>query len=102
MRAHHRLSATSLLIGGASLGVVAGIGSLAVTPDGRAAVATSANGLAIGLGWKRQREPQAGDYWNGCNDARAAGTAPIYEGEPGYRPEMDGDSDGVACEPPRR
>ena len=38
-------------------------------------------------------------YYHGCNDARAAGVAPIHRGEPGYRPEMDGDNDGVACEP---
>ena len=48
----------------------------------------------------RTRPPQAGDHWQGCNDARAAGTAPIYEGEPGYRPDMDGDGDGIACEAP--
>ncbi|MCK0533357.1 excalibur calcium-binding domain-containing protein [Sphingobium sp. MAH-33] len=47
----------------------------------------------------RARAPQAGDYWPGCNSARAAGTAPIYDGEPGYREEMDGDGDGIACEP---
>ncbi|WP_293845936.1 excalibur calcium-binding domain-containing protein [Sphingopyxis sp.] len=45
--------------------------------------------------------PQDGDYWRGCNDARAAGTAPIYRGEPGYREGMDGDNDGIACEPYR-
>jgi hypothetical protein len=38
-------------------------------------------------------------YFAGCNDARAAGAAPIYRGTPGYRPEMDGDNDGIACEP---
>ncbi|MDC3728326.1 excalibur calcium-binding domain-containing protein, partial [Rhodococcus sp. Rp3] len=27
-----------------------------------------------------------------------AGAAPLYVGEPGYRPKMDGDGDGVACE----
>jgi hypothetical protein len=101
MGKHHPLSVVSLLVGGISLGAVLGIGSLAATPGGRAAVATSANNLAITMGWKRQREPQAGDFWGGCNDARAAGTAPIYRGEPGYRPEMDGDSDGIACEPHR-
>nr|WP_231562471.1 excalibur calcium-binding domain-containing protein [Sphingomonas sp. 35-24ZXX] len=47
----------------------------------------------------RAREPQPGDFWLGCNDARRVGTAPIYLGEPGYREEMDGDSDGIACEP---
>jgi hypothetical protein len=47
----------------------------------------------------RSRPPQSGDNWGGCDDARAAGTAPIYLGEPGYRHEMDGDNDGMACEP---
>jgi hypothetical protein len=40
-------------------------------------------------------------YFSGCNAARAADAAPIYEGQPGYRSEMDGDSDGIACEPYR-
>ena len=53
---------------------------------------------AVAVGAARLREPAAGDYWNGCNDARAAGTAPIYRGEPGYRAGMDGDGDGIACE----
>ena len=45
-----------------------------------------------------------GVYFRNCNEARAAGAAPLYRGQPGYRPEMDGDSDGIACEPyrPRR
>lgn len=53
------------------------------------------------MGIARARAPQAGDHWAGCDDARAAGTAPIYVGEPGYRDGMDGDGDGVACEPYR-
>jgi hypothetical protein len=38
-------------------------------------------------------------YYAGCNEARAAGVAPIYRGSPGYREGMDGDGDGIACEP---
>lgn len=38
-------------------------------------------------------------YYRGCDDARAAGAAPIYAGSPGYREGMDGDGDGIACEP---
>jgi hypothetical protein len=38
----------------------------------------------------------------GCNEVRAAGAAPLYAGQPGYRAEMDGDGDGIACEPIRR
>lgn len=40
-------------------------------------------------------------YYSGCNEARAAGVTPIYRGEPGYREGMDGDGDGIACEPHR-
>lgn len=43
--------------------------------------------------------PSAGIYYSNCDEARAAGRAPLYANEPGYRSEMDGDSDGVACEP---
>ena len=42
-----------------------------------------------------------GVFYRNCAAARAAGAAPIYRGQPGYRPEMDGDGDGVACEPYR-
>jgi hypothetical protein len=38
-------------------------------------------------------------YYSGCRQARAAGIAPIYRGSPGYREGLDGDGDGVACEP---
>lgn len=40
-------------------------------------------------------------YYPNCNMARAAGAAPIYAGSPGYRDGLDGDSDGIACEPYR-
>ncbi|HLU54059.1 MAG TPA: excalibur calcium-binding domain-containing protein [Pseudonocardia sp.] len=33
-----------------------------------------------------------------CTEARAAGAAPLYAGEPGYRGALDRDKDGVACE----
>ena len=35
----------------------------------------------------------------GCNELRARGLAPLRRGEPGYGEHMDGDGDGVACEP---
>lgn len=44
----------------------------------------------------------SGVYYRNCSAAWAAGAAPLYRGQPGYRPEMDGDGDGVACEPFRR
>lgn len=38
-------------------------------------------------------------YYPNCAAARAAGAAPIRIGHPGYRPELDADGDGIACEP---
>jgi beta-lactam-binding protein with PASTA domain len=37
-------------------------------------------------------------YYKNCDAARAAGAAPIYRGEAGYRPALDRDKDGIACE----
>jgi Excalibur calcium-binding domain len=38
-------------------------------------------------------------YYPGCNEVREAGKDPLYRGDPGYREGMDGDGDGIACEP---
>jgi hypothetical protein len=38
-------------------------------------------------------------YYSSCAEARAAGAAPIHKGDPGYRPGLDADGDGIACEP---
>ena len=38
-------------------------------------------------------------YYAGCNEVRAQGKAPLYRGDPGYGAHMDGDGDGIACEP---
>lgn len=40
-------------------------------------------------------------HYAGCNEVRAAGKAPLHAGEPGYSETMDGDGDGIACEPIR-
>lgn len=37
-------------------------------------------------------------YFANCTAARAAGAAPLYAGQAGYRPALDRDSDGIACE----
>lgn len=42
--------------------------------------------------------PGADVYFSRCAEAREAGMAPLYAGTPGYRPGLDGDGDGVACE----
>ena len=92
-RASRRRTAKLLGIAGAA-GLVFGLASL---PSVRAELVEGALDLAD----RRSRAPQPGDSWAGCDQARAAGTAPIYDGEPGYREGMDGDGDGIACEPYR-
>ncbi|GAA3436851.1 hypothetical protein GCM10018954_064610 [Kutzneria kofuensis] len=37
-------------------------------------------------------------YYKNCAAARAAGAAPLYRGQPGYRAALDRDNDGIACE----
>ena len=44
---------------------------------------------------------EASVTYGGCNEVRALGKAQLYAGEPGYRETMDGDGDGIACEPIR-
>ncbi|WP_327197324.1 excalibur calcium-binding domain-containing protein [Sphingobium yanoikuyae] len=39
--------------------------------------------------------------YRNCAQARAAGAAPVYAGEPGYGPHLDRDGDGIGCEPYR-
>lgn len=42
--------------------------------------------------------PAGGRAFRNCAEARAAGAAPVYRGDPGYGPHLDRDNDGVGCE----
>lgn len=96
----HRSAA--LIWGTAGLiGAALGIGSVAVNNGNFVAITAVAKPLAVSAGVVRARAPREGDHWSRCDDARAAGSAPLYAGEPGYRSGPDGDGDGIACEPYR-
>lgn len=43
-------------------------------------------------------QPPGDVYYASCDAVRAAGKAPLYRGQPGYRAGLDRDGDGVACE----
>ncbi|WP_432834064.1 excalibur calcium-binding domain-containing protein [Dactylosporangium sp. CA-092794] len=43
-------------------------------------------------------DPGTDVYYKNCAEARSAGAAPLYRGDPGYRKALDRDGDGVACE----
>ena len=40
----------------------------------------------------------SGGAFRNCAAARAAGAAPVRQGDPGYGPHLDRDNDGVGCE----
>lgn len=42
---------------------------------------------------------QPGAYYPSCRAAHQAGRTNIRRGESGYRPQLDADGDGLACEP---
>lgn len=58
-------------------------------------------GASERIGWlELTRSPEVfSEFYSNCTDARLSGAAPIRSGEPGYRPQLDRDGDGVACEP---
>ena len=78
-------------------------------------------GLTGGYAWSKWSKPSAADainsprvstkpgqtsdeieqseYYASCDDVRAAGKAPLYAGQPGYRSELDADGTGLACTP---
>ena len=45
-------------------------------------------------------QQQAGQsaYYANCTQAKKAGAAPLYSGQPGYSRKLDRDGDGIACE----
>lgn len=45
-----------------------------------------------------QQQQQVNTYYPNCTAAKAAGVAPLYQGQPGYSTKLDRDRDGVACE----
>lgn len=43
-------------------------------------------------------EAPVATYYSSCAEAKRAGAAPLYAGNPGYSSRLDRDGDGVACE----
>ena len=47
---------------------------------------------------QQQQQAQQNVHYANCSEVRAAGAAPLYQGQPGYNGKLDRDHDGVACE----
>lgn len=45
--------------------------------------------------------PATAQPFRNCDEARAAGAAPVRRGDPGYGSHLDRDNDGIGCEPYR-
>ncbi len=52
-----------------------------------------------GDGDERRTPTEMSVTYSGCNQVRDLGLRPLRAGQPGYREWMDGDLDGLACEP---
>lgn len=47
---------------------------------------------------RKAEEANVAVYYKNCSEARAAGAAPVYRGDPGYGKHLDRDNDGIGCE----
>lgn len=47
---------------------------------------------------KLRPAPPINRAYRNCDEARAAGAAPVRRGELGYGPHLDRDNDGIGCE----
>ena len=47
---------------------------------------------------QKQQEESVNVYFKNCSEAKAAGAAPVYAGEPGYGKHLDRDGDGIGCD----
>jgi hypothetical protein len=101
-RVREQQSALHLWGTAAAVGAAMGIASLEIFNDVHLQETQAIEVLSMKPAIVRTRKPHAGDYWSRCAQAKAADTYPIYMGEPGYRDELDGDSDGIACEAHQR
>lgn len=88
-------------LAGIALGAAVGFQDSGDLGKAAALVGAVSKEVAVSQGIMRANTPQPGAYYRYCADARAAGVAPLYAGEPGYRPALDRDGDGAACEPYR-
>jgi len=88
-----------ILVGVSSLATFGGV-LLLTSPaaPGRAPAAAATSTMSAAAA---AAAVEASVHYAGCNEVRALGKAPLYRGQPGYRIEMDGDNDGIACEPHR-
>jgi Excalibur calcium-binding domain len=58
--------------------------------------------LVFGSGISAHSPASAGPPYQNCNQAHADGRYSIPASDPAYRPDLDLDGDGLACEPSKQ
>lgn len=64
----------------------------------RTVFATALIAAGLGVAVIGAATASADEYYQNCTAARDAGAAPVMQGDPGYGPHLDRDSDGIGCE----
>ncbi|MFD6253661.1 excalibur calcium-binding domain-containing protein [Nocardia sp. NPDC060256] len=64
--------------------------------SGTGSSAVDSGSAAVGSAGINQTGSASGAF-DTCDQARAAGRAPLFRGEPGYSPRLDPDDSGMAC-----
>ncbi len=100
-RRAERTSRNRLIAAAVAAAVLSGLALAYATTLNWSELWPTMRSTAADLGIVRRHDPQPGDYFSSCDEARAEGVAPLAVGEPGYRSPLDEDGDGVACEPYR-
>jgi hypothetical protein len=96
------VNAKHLLWGAVLLGTGAGyLWSASPRAPAVPAAAPVAASSAIAAPAPTPEEVEHSRYFANCKEAWSAGVAPMFRGQPGYRSGLDGDDDGIACEPYR-
>lgn len=86
------------LFGGLLVSLVVGLPDAADAARKRKARKSSSGTSRRRSGAARRSGGGGASYYPNCAAVRAAGAAPVREGDPGYSRRLDRDGDGVACE----
>lgn len=68
------------------------------TTSGSTASSSSSSSNSNNTGSSDTTTQTASVYYKNCTEARNAGAAPVYKGDPGYAKHLDRDGDGIGCE----
>jgi hypothetical protein len=68
-------------------------------PSAAAAINAKAAAIPSAKPGQTKADIEQTEYFEDCDAAEKAGKSPLYEGQPGYRKDLDPDGDGMACIP---